>query len=61
MDQLYLMGAYIKFASDLKPLVDKYISSKEILEKLKEERIKENTGKLFNIVNLFQGKDKDGE
>lgn len=59
MDQLYFMGAYIKFANDMEPLVNKYVPSTEKLNELKEQKVKDDTSKFLNIINFFQGKKED--
>ena len=59
MDQLYFMGAFIKFANDMEPLIEKYVPSEEKLNELKEKKVKDNTNKFLNIISFFQGKKED--
>ena len=59
MDQLYFMGAYIKFANDMEPLVNKYVPSTEKLNELKEKKVKDDTNKFFNLLNFFQSKKEE--
>lgn len=56
LDQLYFVGAYMKFANDMKPITDKYAGTKEQLEKLKADKAKENATKFTNIIQALAGK-----
>ncbi len=58
LDQLYFVGAYMKFANDIEPLVKKYVGSDEKLNKLKEEKAKKNANDFANLLSFFQGKGK---
>lgn len=63
LDQLYFVGAYMKFANDMKPITDKYAGTKEQLEKLKAQKEKENATKFASIfqslTDIKENKDDD--
>lgn len=55
LDQLYFVGAYMKFANDMKPITDKYAGTKDQLEKLKADKAKENATKFASIFQSLTG------